>query len=187
MEMDNNITTEDSQTVEHTLGAGKANLIIMLMIIPVIAITLIPFLLIWDTETFNAGKNKIMDYWLLYLLGGAIIHELLHGVTLAYFVPGGLRSIKFGIMWKYGAVYCNCKEPIKVKYYRIAGAMPLIVLGIIPSIIGIIIGDGGMLFFGMFFIWGAGGDIIILYMLQKLDNNTYVIDHPKKIGFIRYL
>jgi len=63
--------------------------------------------------------------------------------------------------------------------------MPLIVMGIIPSIIGLIIGNGGILSFGIIFTLAACGDIIALYMLRKLDNNIYVSDHPKKMGFIR--
>jgi len=58
-------------------------------------------------------------------------------------------------------------------------------MGIVPSLIGLIIGHGGILSFGIFFTWVAGGDIIALYMLQKLDNNIYVTDHPDKMGFIR--
>jgi hypothetical protein len=81
--------------------------------------------------------------------------------------------------------YCHCKEPLKVKHYKIGGAMPLIILGIIPSLIGISIGHGGILSFGLFFSWAAGGDIIALYMLRNLDNSIYVSDHPDKMGFIR--
>jgi len=98
-----------------------------------------------------------------------------------------LKSIKYGVKWKFLTPYCHCKEPLKVKYYKIGGAMPLIVMGIIPSIIGLIIGHGGVLCFGIFFTWAACGDIISLYMLHKLDNNTYVSDHPDKMGFIREL
>ncbi len=63
--------------------------------------------------------------------------------------------------------------------------MPLIVMGIIPPIIGIIIGHGGILSFGIFFTWAAGGDIIALFMLRKLDGEVYVSDHPDKMGFIQ--
>lgn len=61
--------------------------------------------------------------------------------------------------------------------------MPLFVMGIIPSIIGLIIGHGGILSFGIFFSWTAGGDIILLYLLRKLNNDMYVSDHPEKMGF----
>ena len=176
---------ENRERVEYTMGFGKVNLITLLLIIPITFLTLLPFILIWDYETFKTGIDLFIVYFLLYLLVGIIIHELLHGLTWGYFATNRLKSIKFGMKWEYLTPYCHCKEPLKVKHYKLGAAMPLIVMGIIPSIIGLTIGHGGVLAFGMFFTMAAGGDIIALYMLRKLDNNTYVSDHPDKMGFIR--
>jgi hypothetical protein len=148
--MNNNIDNENNKIEEYTMGMGKVNMIAFIMIIPIAALILLPFILIWDYDTFKIGKDIFMDYFFFYL-----------------------------------TPYCHCKEPLKVKHYKIEGAMPLIVMGIIPSIIGLIIGNGGILSFGIIFTLAAGGDIIALYMLRKLDNNIYVSDHPKKMGFIR--
>jgi len=183
--MEENLRTEEKQIVEYTMGFGKVNLISMLLMIPITAIFLLPFILFWGYDTFQASKNLFFDHFFTYLLVGIIIHELLHGFTWGYFASNGLKSIKFGVKWKYLAPYCHCKEPLKVIHYKIGGAMPLIVLGIIPSLIGIVSGNGGILSFGIFFSWAAGGDIIALYMLQKLDNDIFVSDHPDKMGFIR--
>jgi hypothetical protein len=114
-----------------------------------------------------------------------MINELLHGITWGYFASGGLKSRILGVKWKYMTPYCHCKEPLKVKHYKIGGAMPLIVMGIIPCLVGILTGHGGILSFGIFFSWAAGGDIIALYMLQKLDDHIFVSDHPDKMGFVR--
>ena len=176
---------ENKKTVEYTMGMGKVNLVAFIMIIPITAIILLPFILVWDYETFKIGKNVFMDYFFFYLTGGIIIHELLHGLTWGYFASQGYKSIKFGMKWKYLTPYCHCKEPLKVKHYKIGGAMPLIVMGIIPSLIGLMVGNGGILSFGIFFTWAAGGDIIALHMLRKLDKDVYVSDHPEKMGFIR--
>jgi hypothetical protein len=183
--MDDNLKPEKKEIVEYTMGVGQANMIVLLMIIPIVAMIIFPFILIWDYETFETGNDQFMDYFLLYLPGGIIIHELLHGLTWGYFASNGLKSIKFGVKWKFLTPYCHCKEPLKVKHYKLGGAMPLIVMGIIPSIIGLIIGHGGILSFGMVFTLGAGGDIIALFMLRELDQNIYVSDHPEKLGFIR--
>tara|TARA_B110000914_G_scaffold214101_1_gene216629 strand:+ start:858 stop:1418 length:561 start_codon:yes stop_codon:yes gene_type:complete len=183
--MNNNIDNENNKIEEYTMGMGKVNMIAFIMIIPIAALILLAFILIWDYDTFKIGKDIFMDYFFFYLLGGIIVHELLHGLTWGYFASNGLKSIKFGIKWSFLTPYCHCKEPLKVKHYKIGGAMPLIVMGIIPSIIGLIIGNGGILSFGIIFTLAAGGDIIALYMLRKLDNNIYVSDHPKKMGFIR--
>jgi len=175
---------ENKEIEEYTMGMGKANLIGLLFAIPILAVILFPFLLIWGYETLTAGM-KDLDVYLVYIfVGGIIIHELLHGLTWGYFAPNGLKSIKFGVEWKFLTPYCHCKEPLKVKHYKIGAAMPLI-MGIIPSIIGLIIGHGGVMFLGILFTGAAGGDMTALYMMQNLDNDTYVSDHPDKMGFIR--
>lgn len=176
---------EIKEIEEYTMGMGIVNLIALLFIIPITALILYPFILIWDYETFKTGKVIFDDNFLYLLICGIVIHELLHGLTWGYFASNGLKSIKFGIKWKFLTPYCHCKEPLKVKHYKIGAAMPLIIMGIIPSIIGLVIGHGGVLAFGIFFTWAAGGDIIALYMMRKLDNNIYVSDHPDKMGFIR--
>jgi len=176
----------DNQKIEEcTMELGKVNLIAVLLAIPITAVILYPFILIWDYETLKAGKEIFSNYFLYILIGGIIIHELLHGLTWACFASNGLKSIKFGVRWRFLSPYCHCKEPLKVKHYKIGGAMPLFIMGIIPSIIGLIIGHGGVLIFGILFIYAAGGDMIALYMLRKLDNDIYVSDHPEKMGFIR--
>jgi hypothetical protein len=177
------IKQENKEIEEYTMGFGTANLIALILAIPILAIILLPFVLIWDLESFKTGKDAFMDYFVLIMIGGIIIHELLHGLTWGYFVTNGMKSIKFGIKWL--TPYCHCKEPIKVKHYKIGGAMPLIIMGIIPSIIGLVIGHGFVLTFGIFFTWAAGGDIIALFMLRNLDNDIFVSDHPSKLGFLR--
>jgi hypothetical protein len=183
--MENTIESEKKKIREYTMGFGKVNMIGLLFIFPVTAVFFLPFVLIWGYDTFNAGKEIFFNYFLIILLGGIIIHELLHGLTWGIFASNGMKSIKFGMKWKYLTPYCHCKEPLKVKHYKLGAAMPLIVLGIVPSIAGLIIGHGGVVTFGILFTFAAGGDMIALYMLRKLDNNIYVSDHPKKMGFIQ--
>ena len=183
--MDDNTKPANKEIEEYTMGMGRVNLITVIMIIPIAVLILLPFILIWGYEIFKIGKESFMDYFILIFLGGMIIHELLHGLTWGYFASNGFKSIKFGLERKFLTPYCHCKEPLKVKHYKIGVAMPLIVMGIIPSIIGLILGYGEVLCFGIFFTWAAGGDIIALFMLRKLESDVYVSDHPKKMGFIR--
>ncbi len=162
--MEETTKPENKEIEEYTMRMRTVTLISILLLIPLTAIILYPFILIWDYETFKSGKEIFNDYFLYILIGGIIIHELLHGLTWGYFATNGLKSIKFGVKWKFLTPYCHCKEPLKVKHYKIGGAMPLIIMGIIPSIIGLIIGHGGVLAFGIFFTWAAVGDIIALFM-----------------------
>jgi len=169
---------------EYTMNMGLVYLIAILMIIPITTVLLSPFLLIWDYETFKVGKDSFSAYLIPIIIVAVIVHELLHGLTWGYFASKGMKAIKFGIKWKHLTPYCHCTEPLKVKHYKIGGLMPLLIMGIIPSIIGIITGHGGILALGILFSWFAGGDIVAYFMLRKLDNNVYVSDHPDKVGFI---
>jgi hypothetical protein len=96
-----NLLPEPKEIVEYTMGFGKVNLIAILLAIPITAIILPPFIIIWDYDTFNAGKELFYDFFLFYVLGGIIVHELLHGLTWGYFALNGLKSIKFGVKWKF--------------------------------------------------------------------------------------
>jgi len=176
---------EKNEIKEFTMGIGKVNIIAILFVFPIIAIYFLPFKLIWGSETFEIGKALFMEHFFLYLIFGAIIHELLHGITWAFFAKKGIKSIKFGVKWKYLTPYCHCKEPLMVKHYRIGGAMPLIIMGIIPSILGLLLGNGAFLSFGGFFTLVAAGDIIALFLLRNLESNEYISDHPDKMGFIK--
>ena len=179
------IEPEKKQIEEFTMEMGKANWIAFLLAFPISLLLLAPFVLIWDLDTLKSGWNMFTGNFFLFLISGIIIHELLHGLTWAYFAPNKFRSIQFGFKWKYLTPYCHCKDALKVKHYRIGGAMPLFVMGVIPAIIGLIMGDGGILSFGMFFTWAAGGDMIALYMLRKFSDDDYIYDHPEKLGFLK--
>ena len=174
---------EKEGITEYTMGLGKANLIALLLMVPILIILLTPYILIWSYESFEVSRRTFIYYLLPLILIGIIVHELLHGIGWGIYSPKGMRSIKFGFNWKFLTPYCHCKEPLKVNHYRIGVAMPLLFLGIIPSVIAIVIGHGALLSFGIIFSWAAGGDIIALFMLRKLDKDTYVSDHPHKMGF----
>ncbi len=60
--------------------------------------------------------------------------------------------------------------------------MPAVLLGILPSILGILTGNGYITIFGLFFILAAGGDIFILWLLRKVKAGVLVEDHPKRMG-----
>ena len=172
-----------NNTKEFTMDYGKVNLIAFLLVIPISLLTIGPYLLIWNFSKFSAGFELFNDYILIILIGGVIIHELLHGITWSIYAKNGFKSIHFGIKWSMLTPYCHCREPLKVKNYRVGVAMPLIVLGILPVLISLINGNGFLILFGTFFSWAAGGDIIGLYMLRNLDPDMEVSDHPDKMGF----
>jgi hypothetical protein len=99
---------------------------------------------------------------------------------------GGFKSIKFGVLWKMLTPYCHCKEALKVRQYIIGAITPAIIMGIIPSVIAILIGNFGLLIFGMFFTMAAGGDLLMINLIRKESSTDLVQDHPSEVGCYIY-
>lgn len=163
------------------MGFGKAQFLALFLCIPLLALLLLPYYYLYGFENLNIVFNL---WFILSLVLAIVAHELLHGIGWAYYADGGMKSIKFGFNWKAITPYCHCKAPLQVKHYKIGAALPLIVLGLLPVAIALIIESGTFLAFGIILSCAAGGDILALIMLAKLNNEKWVYDHPEKMGFI---
>ena len=147
----------------------------------------LPYLLIWgirSTPLFSTDSivlNGILP--LILFFAGIILHELIHGIFFAVYAKKGIRSVRFGIMWKALAPYAHCTEPLKIKQYIIALLAPLILVGIIPAITGIIIGSFLLTAFGIILSAGAAGDLMIYNLIRKENPEDYVQDHPIEAGY----
>ncbi len=177
--------TEKNNTVEHTIETSRAHLYILALLIPLLLVFVVPFIVIWDLQRIVSDILAYRIYSFPVIIAGIITHELLHGLTWSLFVPNGMKAVKFGFNRKFLAPYCHCTDPMKVKHYRLGAVMPLLILGILPWILALVLGSGALLVFGFLFIWTAGGDIITVFMLKDIPADTYVSDHPDKMGFIK--
>ncbi len=183
---------------EISISGLKANIYSIILIIPILLLYSIPFIFIWNHNPFESMKllivgkklvdipishsNQLMIIGILILSTGSILHEIIHGIVCAVYAKKGFRSFEFGIIWKALAPYAHCKEPLTAKAYRLVIIMPGLVLGVIPSAIGIAAGNGLIILFGILFTVVAGGDIIMYWLTRKLTPDTLVQDIPDKIG-----
>lgn len=96
----------------------------------------------------------------------------------------GFRSISFGV--NKGMPYCHCNVALRKNEY-IAGAIaPLLVLGGILFIITMFIQSPTLFILMQLNILMAGGDLLIVMKARKLNNTTYIIDHPILPGFVAF-
>jgi len=177
----------DTNQTEEIIEVGKANRLALLMLFPIAAITIIPFVIIYGFGPLANGVIFLKNHALQILVAFVLlifVHEGLHGVTWAFFAKNGFKSIHFGIKWSYLTPYCHCNEPMKRKHYILGGIMPGLVTGVIPIIIAMVTANGWLLVSGIFLTAAAGGDIIVLIRVLKYPSNLIFMDHPKEIGFI---
>ena len=172
-----------------TINLVKANVFAMVLMVVVAIGLLIPYILIWRDQWQQGEVDRFLGTpvtWGVFAIGlfvGIVVHELIHGLTWAYFAKDGWKSISFGVIWKMLTPYCHCNAPMRPRPYIIGALMPLIVLGIIPALIALAIGSLPLLFWGIIFIAAAGGDIWMAWLLTKERADCMVLDHPSEAGF----
>jgi hypothetical protein len=168
---------------EQTMSLWKVNLIALALIPPVTILLAAPFIMLWGFEPLDITRFLMWEYLVLVVIPGVVLHELLHGAGWALFTANGFRSVRFGFKWQFLTPFCHCKVPLKVPKYAFGAGLPLLVLGLLPVAAAVVTGSGALMIFGLFFTWAAGGDMIALFQLARLDKNLLVSDHPEEMGF----
>ena len=178
---------------ELTMSAAEANLHALYFILPILLLYIPAYMFAWP-EQFSLYNLRqvvaIYKSWLLLsplvllvvFVLGALVHEMLHGFTWAIFCKRGVKSIKYGVYWALLTPYCHCKEVLPLRHYILGGMMPGLVMGLLPAIVGLALGNVLVFLFGLFFSMAAGGDLLVLWMLRHQKKEDLVQDHPEKIG-----
>ena len=189
--------TEHYQKEKLTIDIVKANVNALFMIIPIVVVFALPYFLLWHGKFKNSGIRNMMEIadigiagniflYLVALIAGIVLHELIHGFTWALFTEKGFKSITFGIMKELMTPYCHCKEPLRVKHYIWGGIAPAILLGLIPAILSLVTGSFPLLLFGIIFTLAAAGDFMIINLLRKEKMDDFAEDHPSEAGCFVY-
>ena len=167
-----------------SVSIGRAG-VASLGLAPVLAaITLWPAIWIWSWQAIKADMKQT-EWGLVFLaaiLVGLVVHELLHGLGFVRFGGGRWKDLKFGVKLRYLAAYATIDSPLTASAYRRTTALPGVVLGIIPLLAGIALGNGWLLLYGYFNVLFAAGDLTILWMVRNVDGSAKVIDHTHRAG-----
>lgn len=170
-----------------SISALRANILTLLIFLPFYFVMRYLFIAVWGYTPYAEGMATIranVPIFVLVFVLGIVLHEGLHGLMWAIFAPNGLKSIKFGIKWLYLTPYCHCNQPMKRNHYLLGGAMPGLLMGVIPLIIGFATANSWLTVLGVIFTGAAGGDFILIVRLLKIDRECTIEDHPNEIGFI---
>ena len=179
---------EGYQVRELTAGVVYANEMAIVTTLPICAL----FVWWFFAPGAELKQGKIIEFpgILLFALCFIVLifaHEGLHGLTWGIFAPGHLKSIEFGFIKEYLTPYCTCKETLRRGEYILGLLMPMLLLGILPSLIGVLTGSFFLLGLGLMMILGAGGDFTIFLKIlfhRSSGRETLFLDHPTKVGLI---
>ncbi len=174
------------------ISIGKANLFALLLAIPLVVVGVLLFR--WANPDMSLAPNLPKELWLtlLYFLGFLlliVVHELIHGLTWSLFAEHHFKDIDFGLMVESFTPYCTCATPLRKTQYILGALMPCLVLGIIPSVIGILMGWPALLWVGIIMTLSASGDLMITAKVlghkpKKESKEVLVFDHPTQAGSV---
>ncbi len=123
--------------------------------------------------------------FILCLFGYFILHEIVH--SIAYVIYGGkFNKIVYGIKLESGVFYCLCKQNISKKAILYASIYPLIFLGIIPYMVGIIINNQLVVLLSIFNISGSIADIYTFIYILKLNDGIEFSEMDNPLYFAIY-
>ncbi|MBQ9268964.1 MAG: DUF3267 domain-containing protein [Oscillospiraceae bacterium] len=165
-----------------TIGMGKANLFAVFLLIPLSVIGYGLYFLVHRSLDFASSHFLLMLVAFVVLI---VVHELIHGVCWSIFTPHHFKDVEFGVMRSSLTPYCTCLVPLGKKQYIFGAVMPLLVLGILPMIVAIIIGNPDLLFLGILMADGGAGDIMIIHRILTFRSGAKEIvymDHPTEAG-----
>ena len=66
--------------------------------------------------------------------------------------------------------------------YRASAALPTLVLGVVPIVLGFVTGFGLFVLWGLFFLLECFADVAVLLAMRKVPSRAWVRDHPDKLG-----
>lgn len=121
----------------------------------------------------------------LYIVG-IVLHESFHAVGFFLFGKAAWDDVEFGLLPKHFVPYVHCKIPLAIRAYRIALLLPIAVTGILPLVIGMMIGKGILVFAAVLLMAGGIGDWLIFQRLRSFCADAQVEDHASAIGCIVY-
>jgi len=152
------------------------------LLFPIALLSLGPYFALWGLPdpAFPPDPTSIVLFVWAFVLG-VLLHEGLHGAGHVW-GDAAWEDVQFGMHWPSLTPFAQCRIPARARAYRIAVALPGVVLGGFPLVLGWSTGDWLVTFFG-FLMWvAAAGDLLVLWVIRSVPADVWVQDHPHKVG-----
>lgn len=176
--------TKGREPIEKTLTIVQANVIAAILTLPTLSIFLTIHARLWGSLPEIPqlpGDSVWLDIviMLAILSVSVIVHEGLHGLG---FIFGGASPAEISFGFKDASPYAHCTVPLRLGAYRVAVALPAIILGIVPGFAGLATGEGFLTLYGTIMVLAALGDVQVLWLLRDAPRKASVKDHPTLVG-----
>jgi hypothetical protein len=166
------------------LPPAQAQLRAVVLLVPIALLSLAPYFALWGLpeQPFPANVAAAV-FFLLAFVAGTVLHEALHGLGHVC-GEASWTDVRFGMHWKALTPFARCTIPSRARSYRLAVALPGLVLGVLPLAAGWWTGHWLTTFYGFLMLVAAAGDVLVLWILRGVPSGAWVQDHPEEVGCI---
>ncbi|WP_274308651.1 DUF3267 domain-containing protein [Solibacillus daqui] len=132
-------------------------------------------------QRFTANFS-LFDFFYLILayIVLIILHEVFHLIGFIVFGRVSYKDLDYGVNLKLGVAYATTKKPLTNAAMKKALLLPFWTTGVVPTIIGLAIGNFLLVIIGALLMAGAVGDFYMYKELRKFPNDAIVEDDPKE-------
>ena len=169
-----------------SISLVRANVYTLAVSLPLVGLMLLAYLEL-SPATLVPASTLALPVWLLFvalIVAGILAHEAIHGLAWSFFGRLPLRRIRFGFQASTLTPYAHALDPLPARAYRLGAVLPAILLGGLPFVVGTVLGSPSLALFGMIFVFAAGGDLLVLWLIRGVDPRALVQDHPSRAGCI---
>lgn len=177
------IINEDCQEVL-TIRTGAFAMFLLSLVMFFVAVNAV-LVVHWGLSGWNIDlQPDSFNRWAF--LGSLVmlvaVHEALHAVAALLWGKAPFSSIRFGVKWKWIALYCHCASPMRMGVFRIYSLLPLAVTTVVT---GLVLWWAPtvwtLLLFSLAFS-ACAGDVLIYFKVREFPGDLWVQEHPSGIG-----
>ena len=148
---------------------------------PIRALAVVALIIALHAELWGAESVRMLigNRPLLFPLAAALVvsvalHELLH--LAGYVWLGGAPRDAVHVEWRGAVIVARCDVPLPARSYRAAVALPGLLLGVVPTLVGLVSGIGWITVYGAVMLGASAGDVAVLWTLRKYRADEEVAD-----------
>jgi hypothetical protein len=169
-----------------SISLARATICTLAVSLPLVGLMLAAYLIL------SPGKGMISSgmslagglVFVVLMIVGILVHEGIHALAWSAFGRLPLKRIRVGFHASTLTPYAHALDPMPARAYRLGALMPALVLGVVPFAVGTAIGSLLLALYGMIFVFAAGGDLLVLWVIRGVDPRALVLDHPSRAGCI---
>lgn len=160
---------------------AQANVYAIVATLPLILPLFLLYVGVWQGLNWDGSAFSTLFLLAVFLLS-VVVHELIHAFTWRWAAGLSAAEVQLGFQWRTLTPYAHAKVPMPASAYRLGTVMPGLVLGVLPAVAALLLGQSGLFLFGLLSIFSAGGDLTILWLLRSVKGTQLVEDHPTQAG-----